>query len=213
MQVYRSWKKHAISSGLPIPPAPSDRPGDWVDVIGTFRCPPVSAVLFGIDVTGRSAHPPRQEVVASQETAEATDLLYIPSRGTRDLTWGLGLLREIVPGRKSRVASPHDILIFLRSVERRWPPDLRFHLIAECPDRRMRDHLRRWLARRPAYTFHIVASSGAWSAAVDRFLRGWDPRQLALTSFRAVEWFTRALIRYASRPEAPSFAFTWTFHE
>lgn len=206
MQVFRVWKKQGIEVGHPSPRARVLAPGPWVDVVGSFRCLPLRAILFAVDPTGRvGPHWPNLSV------SGGTRVLYVPAPGTPELRWSLEELRELLPNRGVPVANPYDLLIFLRSIERRAPPGLRFHLLVECRDAEMRSRLRRWLVRRPEFTAEIVSEASAWRRSLDRFLHTWDSQRLQAASFRAVGPFTEALARFAARSSPAALAFSWSF--
>jgi hypothetical protein len=136
-------------------------------------------------------------------------VIYVPPSGTHDLAWTLEELRGILPEPRVSVAGPHDLVIFLRSIECARQPGMRRHLIVVCPDDGSRSRLRRWLARRPGFDSEIVTDNASWQAAVDNFLRRWGSLRLAPASFRSIGRFTEALARFAADPSSPSAAFTW----
>ena len=206
MQVHRAWKRNSISTTAASPFRVGPSPLPWVDIVGFFRCPPVKAILFAMDETGTLPRPGS----SSNGAGDSSRLLRVHAPGSRELNWGYDELRELVPERRVPVATRHDQLIFLRSVERRCDPGLRFHLILEGPEPGTQDSLREWLARRPRFETEFVTSSVEWREAVDRFLQKWNSLRLSRASFQSVGPFAEALARFAGSSSPSAAAFTWS---
>ena len=209
MRVYRVWKDYAVFSTAPGLPGRATTLGPWVDLLGTFQCPPIRAIVFGIDERGlpHGRTPPNDG--GGVESRVLPNIIYVPPTGTRELTWTLEELCRFVPERRVSVARPSDLLIFLRSLERHADPGLRRHLIVACPEADSQARLRRWLALRENFVSEIVYDSSQWQAAIERFLREWASRRLATGSFRSILPLTAALVRFAAHASPKSVSFTW----
>jgi hypothetical protein len=211
MQVYRVWKSHGIqidhSPWLPrrVAPAP------WVDMVGLFRSESMRAIVFGVDNSQSHSRPPGLFPSPYDESRPGpSSLIYVPAPGASELNWSLQGLGEMIPGRSVPAPAPHDIVIFLRSLERSGPPSLVFHAIVESPGSKTRHRIDAWFARHPRFVAQIVESAAEWRAAVDRFLTEWNQRRLAGSSFRGVGYLAEALARFAGRVSRGAVAFAWS---
>jgi transposase len=211
MQVYRAWKangfsvEHSGGATRATPPAP------WVDVVGLFRCASMRAIVFAVDLAPTTAHRGAGSMDEGDRLRpKPPSLIYVPFPGASELEWSLEGLRELLPGRSVPALEPHDLLIFLHSIERRTPPHVDLHVIVECPDAASRRRFVPWFARRPHITAELTATGAGWRVAVDRFLHEWNGRPIAGASFSGVGNVAEALARFAARTTPGPKAFTWT---
>ncbi|HXW66473.1 MAG TPA: helix-turn-helix domain-containing protein [Thermoplasmata archaeon] len=210
MQVHRVWRKHGLSPGATAVPSARVASEPWVEVVGAFRCPPVTAIVFAFDLTGRAGREPPSWTAADDRAGRGLPLIYAPAPGTGELFWSASRLNETTGDRTTPVADRYDLLIFLRSIELAWSSRVRFHLIVYCPEAGMQRQLRSWLDRRPQFTHEAVTGPDAWPPAVGRFLGKWGPRAVSRSSYRGVEPLVEAFVRQAARGPAAPIGFSWS---
>ena len=60
-----------------------------------------------------------------------------------------------------------EFIRFLRLIDRRTPPDLDLHLIADNYAAHKTEAVKRWLARHPRFHMHFTPTSASWLNAVE----------------------------------------------
>ncbi|HTP54769.1 MAG TPA: helix-turn-helix domain-containing protein [Thermoplasmata archaeon] len=205
MSVHRIWKRYGLSN--PDAPARSDRPSRTrADLVGVYRGPGASAVVFGLAPAGEaraaSAARPRVRIRAS------------PSRGTVDIASIVAQLNSALApnpsGERSVGPSPSSLLVFLRAVEERTPVPSRLDAVFDRPLASLDGRVGTWLGHHPRYRVFTTEPGDEWTRSTEAWLRRWEHMSLDPQSFQGVDAF-RAVASAASAtgPRAGSRS-AWT---
>jgi len=78
-----------------------------------------------------------------------------------------------------------EFIRFLRLIDRRTPPDLDLHLIADNYAAHKTEAVKRWLARHPRFHMHFTPTSASWLNAVETLFAALSKRRLKRGVFRS----------------------------
>ena len=96
-------------------------------------------------------------------------------------------------------APPHELLRFLRSLDRKVPKGLEMHLILDNYHTHKHPVVA-WLAVHPRFHLHFTPTSSSWLNLVERWFRNLTDKAIRRGSFKCVPDLIAAIERYLQRP-------------
>jgi transposase-like protein len=209
MRVYRVWKAHGVAlpgrSAHPISPLPPPEP----DLAGIYLDQPAAAAVFSV---ARPTHPSEftRNVRAFPVGLSGGFLFADPGIVPASLVEVLASAEELVPRIRSARRSPHELLVFLRTIEEATGPDSQLHLILDRPLTFLPGRVAQWLAAHPRFRVYGSGASNPWTTSVGDWLQTWRGVPLSPGSFGRVAEFTEAIARAVGSPQPRPRRFSWT---
>jgi transposase len=172
------------------------------DIVGLYVDPPEHAVVLSVDE--------KSQIQALDRTQPSLPMK--PGRAgtmTHDYKRYHLLVRR--PQRARRHCHRHQEFIrFLNTVEAQVPARKAIHAIVDNYATHKHPKVRRWLARRPRWTFHFTPTSASWLNALEGFFAKLSRRRLKRGVFRSLPELQAAINRFLEETNSEPKPFVWT---
>ncbi|MFY9717265.1 MAG: helix-turn-helix domain-containing protein [Thermoplasmata archaeon] len=197
MTIHRIWKRYGLSNSE-IPTTEPRSPWTRADLVGVYRSPRASAVVFGLESTVADPIPPVHP--------PGIDLAYTLAQLANVLGPGESTERR----EETRGPTPTSLLVFLRSVEERTPVPARLDAIFDRPLASLGVRVGAWLEHHPRYRVFTTESGEAWRRSAEAWMRRWENVPLDPNSFRGIDAY-QEVSRESFRPRSRTGAHAaWT---
>lgn len=209
MRVYRVWRSHGISVPQATGQGPSSLEPPALDVAGVYIDRTAVAIVFSVS---RAELPPAPapELPAVPTAVSGGYLFTEPGVVPTALVEVLASAEELLPRVRGSRRSPHELLVFLRTVEEASGPDAQLHIILDRPLQLLPERVSSWLAVHPRFRAYSTNAATSWIESVADWLQTWRGVPLARSSFSRVAEFTEAIARTVGSTRAEPRRFSWT---
>jgi transposase len=203
MTVHRIWKRYGLANLGPAPPTHRS-PLTRADLVGVYRSPGASAVVFGLESQGAGAPLPSTRESAGPRTPAPPGGTDLTSR-VADFGIVLGMAED--PSDDDTTVGPttSSLLVFLRAVEEQTPVPARLDAIFDRPLASLGDRVGAWLEHHPRYRVFTTEGGEAWRRSAEAWLRRWENVPLDPTSFGGIAAYRevfRGSVRSMARTES-----------
>jgi transposase-like protein len=216
MFVHRVWKSHRIRPTEPPSPPPSDRTAEpyrtYADIVGVYDGNGGRLAVF--EIADRLSLP---NFLAAPIEVGSTGISggVFSDRQEIFSRFFLPLLSVLEEGDKDRPAStqenfPHDLLIFLRTLEYQVPSSSNLWLVSDGLPLAGSGRLSAWLRMRPRFHLHPLSGMGSWEEEIRRWAAQTLPERLHPSSFPSVASCHASIARCLSEGRDRHRPFAWT---
>jgi len=209
MRIHRVWRSHGLATRGLLAPQMSPLSLPSIDIAGLYLDAPAAAIVFSVERREGRADPDHPVTGVSSEISGGylfSDSGTIPSTIASSLSGA----EELVPRVANPRRSPHELLVFLRSIDESNPPDAQLHVILDRPLGFLSDRVGQWIAAHPRFRVYHTSPSESWTGSVDDWLRTWQGTQLAAESFQGATQLTEAIAHAGGDTAAVQRRFSWT---
>ena len=206
MLVHRVWKANGFENGPALPATEGGRARVQVDVVGLHLHAPAAAIVFSV-VADSSGTPTTRPAVApptsggylvSDRHGEPAALVSVLARAEE-------LIRRV----PDTVRAPHELLVFLRTVDERTDPAASLYVLFDRPLAFVSDRVADWLRTHRRVHVEVTAPGGSWTAEIDRWFRQWTDSPLQGRSLAGVASLIESVARTVGSDSAPTCGFSW----
>ena len=171
-----------------------------VDVVGLYMNPPDKAVVLCLDEKSQIQALDRTQPSLPMKKGRAGTMTHDYKRnGTTTLFAALDVLSGQVFGQCLPQHTNHELLHFLKKLDREVPKGLAVHVITDNYGTRGHDNVQAWLAKHPRFQFHFTPTSSSWLNLVERWFRELTHKAIRRGVFRSVPEFVAAIQAYLER--------------
>jgi transposase len=101
-------------------------------------------------------------------------------------------------------------LKFLRTLDRRFPPELELHLILDNHRTHKHENVNAWLEKHPRFRLHFIPTSSSWLNQIERWLRELTQKRIRRGVFHSVPELIAAIEDYLAAHNENPRPFVWT---
>jgi len=181
------------------------------DVVGLYLHPPEKAMVFSVDEKSQIQALDRTQPGLPMKKGQAGTMTHDYKRnGTTTLFAALDVATGNVIGQCMQRHRHQEWLRFLREIDRRTPPALNVHLIADNYATHKHDKVKAWLKRHPRFHMHFTPTSASWLNQIERFFGRITEDRIRRGVFKSVTELKAAIQDYLDHHNANPKPFTWT---
>ena len=216
MFVHRVWKSHRIRPNE-LPPSPSPRASTdlhraFADIAGVYNGSEGRLAVF--EVGDRLSLPSFLSMPIEAGSGGLSGGVFSDRRETFSRFF-LPMLRLLEEGREDRPAadpsaSPHDLFIFLRTIEYQTPASSSLWLVPDGLSRAGSDRISAWLRMRPRFHLQPDRGTGDWESEIRRWASEALPGRLHPSSFPNLASCHDSVARCLSEGRDRGRPFAWT---
>jgi transposase len=181
------------------------------DVVGLYVDPPAHAVVLSVDEKSQIQALDRTQPGLPMKKGRAGTMTHDYKRnGTTTLFAALNVLDGTVISRNMNRHRHQEFIRFLNDLDAQVPKRKAIHAIVDNYATHKHPKVRKWLAKRPRWTFHFTPTSASWLNAVEGFFAKLTSRRLKRGVFRSVGELEGAINRFVAETNADPKPFVWT---
>jgi transposase len=140
------------------------------DVVGLYVDPPAHAVVLSVDEKSQIQALDRTQPGLPMKKGRAGTMTHDYKRnGTTTLFAALNVLDGTVISRNMNRHRHQEFIRFLNDLDAQVPKRKAIHAIVDNYATHKHPKVRKWLAKRPRWTFHFTPTSASWLNAVEGF--------------------------------------------
>ena len=181
------------------------------DVVGLYVDPPEHAIVLSVDEKSQIQALDRTQPGLPLKKGRAATMTHDYKRnGTTTLFAAFDVLEGKVIGRCMQKHRHQEFIRFLNQIEAQVPARKAVHVILDNYATHKHPKVRKWLDRRPRFTFHFTPTSSSWLNAVEGVFAKLSKRRLKRGVFRSVQELRTAINRFLDETNNHPKPFTWT---
>ncbi|HTW54867.1 MAG TPA: helix-turn-helix domain-containing protein [Thermoplasmata archaeon] len=181
MAVHRVWHAYGLIGPRTELPPGAPRPPPRVDLAGAYMGTDAAAIIFSVEeprVPGPELEPP-EDGSSDSHVGRASELV--------ETVRSLAAQRPPAPlTPPSGRATASDLLVLLRSIEKRTPRTMRLDAVFDRPVEQIGSRLSRWLENHPRFRVYSTSPGEQWVRSTELWLSRWEGGSLDPRSFRNV---------------------------
>src|SRR6516225_5229457 len=212
--VQRIWRAHGLQPHRVRQFKLSNDPdfvGKLRDIVGLYVDPPAHAVVLSVDEKSQIQALDRTQPGLPLKKGRAATMTHDYKRnGTTTLFAAFDVLEGKVIGRCMQKHRHQEFIRFLNQIEAQVPARRAVHVILDNYATHKHPKVRKWLDRRPRFTFHFTPTSSSWLNAVEGVFAKLSKRRLKRGVFRSVQELRTAINRFLDETNNHPKPFTWT---
>jgi transposase len=181
------------------------------DVVGLYLAPPDKALVLCVDEKSQiQALDRTQRVLPMQPGRIELQTHDYERHGVTSLFAALNVATGHVIGECHTRHRAKEFIAFLGRIEREVPAKLDIHVILDNYATHKTPAVKRWLAKRPRFTFHFTPTSSSWLNQVERWFSLITGRMLRRGVHRSVRELVTAIKFYLDANNKSPKPFVWT---
>ena len=181
------------------------------DIVGLYLNPPDKALVLGVEEKSQVQALERTQALLPMGFGYVEGVTHDSKRhGTTTLFAALDLLTGQGLAQCKPRQRHQQFLGFLRTIEAAVPADLDVHLIVDNYSTHQHPKLKAWLAARPRWHLHFVATYSSWLNLVERFFALITSRAIRRGSFRSVRELVQHIDHFVTHHNVNCKPFIWT---
>ena len=181
------------------------------DIVGLYLNPPDKALVLGVEEKSQVQALERTQALLPMGFGYVEGVTHDSKRhGTTTLFAALDLLTGQGLAQCKPRQRHQQFLGFLRTIEAAVPADLDVHLIVDNYSTHQHPKLKAWLAARPRWHQHFVATYSSWLSLVERFFALITSRAIRRGSFRSVRELVQHIDHFVTHHNVNCKPFIWT---
>ena len=181
------------------------------DVVGLYLNPPDKALVVCVDEKSQIQALDRTQPGLPMKKGRCGTMTHDYKRhGTTTLFAALNVLQGTVIADCMARHRNQEFLLFLRRLDREFPPHLDLHLILDNYGTHKHPHVIQWLAKRPRFHLHFIPTSSSWLNLIERWFAKLTNKQIRRGIFHSVPELIQTIKNYVKLNNKHPVPFVWT---
>jgi transposase len=182
-----------------------------VDVVGLYMNPPEKAIVLCADEKSSVQALDRTQASLAMVKGRGETMTHDYKRhGTTTLFAALNVLTGTVIGQCMPRHRHHELLKFLKTIDREVPKDLAIHLILDNYATHKHPDVGKWLDNHPRFHLHFTPTSSSWLNLVERWFRELSDKALRRGAFHSVPDLIASIQEYLDAHNDAPRPYLWT---
>ena len=181
------------------------------DVIGLYLNPPDKALVLCVDEKSQIQALNRTQPGLPMKKGRCGTMTHDYERhGTTSLFAALNVLNGKVIGGCYPRHRHEEFLNFLRTIDRKTPPELDLHLIVDNYGTHTHENVKQWISLHPRFHLHFTPTGSSWLNLVERWFAEITRKRIRRGSFCSVDELIGAIDDYIALNNKDPKPFLWT---